>query len=584
MISDKLKLLHLRTHVAEDKAVLAEDTAGHDLYTDDVAYRRMQTLEYSERETETLQFNGEHTLPFPSVGVPGVVTFLEPEVDWTVAKSSSTLNTPDKRTFAATWSDGTPGELTYIPGIGWFQLPDIPPQYSADVNTEGVENFERIFKDIREESDQYFLNGKLPFEQWTGGKGYLKVGYFNDDVERSFDQDNYAPLFTSNTETFPADWDEFWSDFYDREIFESPYGAAYEAEQNISAWYWMVDMPLSSFFKVVGGTRYEKTTLEIEFEADEDTVWYDRETGLGTSLRDDPPNDAGFDNKDVLPVLGFEFTPLKDKLVFRANYSQTIARPTFKEISPVATQDYAGGDLFVGNPELKMSSLENYDLRADWTPYQGALVSLSWFRKKIKDPIEYTQDNVSFFGDFTTAANYPEGELSGYEVEVRQHIGQFVDSFDGLSVGGNLTLIDSEVTLPESEVQYYIDGGYGFVERTRDMTGAPEYLYNLFTTYDIERTGTKLGLFYTVTGDTLVAGPKSRGEYVQGVYALEYGTLNFSLSQKLGDHWTLAFKARNLLNPEIQEVYRSDYIEEGDVLKKSYTKGMEFSVSLGCEF
>jgi hypothetical protein len=38
------------------------------------------------------------------------------------------------------------------------------------------------------------------------------------------------------------------------------------------------------------------------------------------------------------------------------------------------------------------------------------------------------------------------------------------------------------------------------------MTNAPEHLYNVFLTYDVRATGTQLGLFYTVQGDTLVAG------------------------------------------------------------------------------
>ena len=42
-----------------------------------------------------------------------------------------------------------------------------------------------------------------------------------------------------------------------------------------------------------------------------------------------------------------------------------IARQTFKEITPILNQEYLGGPIFIGNPELKMSSVENYDLRLD---------------------------------------------------------------------------------------------------------------------------------------------------------------------------------------------------------------------------
>jgi len=119
---------------------------------------------------------------------------------------------------------------------------------------------------------------------------------------------------------------------------------------------------------------------------------------------------------------------------------------------------------------------------------------------------------------------------------------------------------------------------------TRDMTNAPEHLYNFFMTYDIENYGTQLALFYTVRGDTLISGAgQSGGKFIPSVYETEYGTLNFSLSQKLGERWKLKFQAKNLLNPEIETVYRSKYIGE-DVRKTSYTKGMDFSISLSATF
>jgi outer membrane receptor protein involved in Fe transport len=244
-------------------------------------------------------------------------------------------------------------------------------------------------------------------------------------------------------------------------------------------------------------------------------------------------------------------------------------------------QEYLGGPIFIGNPELKMSALKNYDLRIDWTPYEGGLFSFSYFYKDIKDPIEYSQ-GVGNFGTFTYPVNYPEGKLSGYEFEVRQQMGRFFDSLEGLSMGANATFIDSEVTLPDDEAELLAD--MGFPIRTRDMLNAPEYLYNLYLTYDIKQTGTQVGLFYTVRGDTLVAGAgQSKSNPIPDLYELEYGTLNFSLSQKFWDAWKLRFQAKNLLDPEIETVYRSKYIGD-DVTHTSYTKGVEFSISLSAEF
>src|SRR5262249_51656539 len=135
-----------------------------------------------------------------------------------------------------------------------------------------------------------------------------------------------------------------------------------------------------------------------------------------------------------------------------------------------------------------------------------------------------------------------------------------------------------EVTLSAEEAATFSMPGVEAPMKSRDMTGAPDHLYNAYLTYDIPRVGTQIGLFYTVQGDTLVEGAgDSVGHFVPSVYAKEYDTLNFSILQKLGKYVSLQLQAKNLTNPRIEEVYRSKYIGD-DVTKTSYTKGIEYSL------
>ena len=162
-------------------------------------------------------------------------------------------------------------------------------------------------------------------------------------------------------------------------------------------------------------------------------------------------------------------------------------------------------------------------------------------------------------------------------------MGHFLDVLDGLGVGGNVTFMTSEVTLPESEAAQFSAPNVDKPTSERDMTNTPEYLYNLFVTYDIEHSGTQLALFYTHQGDALIAGAGvNQGNYVPDVYADDYGTLNLSVMQPLGQHFRLTFAAKNLTNPDIRTVYRSDYID-GDVLRSTYSQGIEYSLTLGME-
>jgi hypothetical protein len=70
--------------------------------------------------------------------------------------------------------------------------------------------------------------------------------------------------------------------------------------------------------------------------------------------------------------------------------------------------------------------------------------------------------------------------------------------------------------------------------------------------------------------------------FIPSIYALPYATLNFTVQQSIGENWKIFFQAKNILNPEIQTVYRSEYLP-ADVLNTSYTAGIDFAVGLSFE-
>jgi hypothetical protein len=116
------------------------------------------------------------------------------------------------------------------------------------------------------------------------------------------------------------------------------------------------------------------------------------------------------------------------------------------------------------------------------------------------------------------------------------------------------------------------------------MTNAPEHLYNIYLTYDSALTGTQIALFYTVQGDTLIAGAgQATNNFVPSIFAKEFDTLNLSVTQRIGEHFKLQFQAKNLTNPTIETVYRSKYTGD-DVTQSSSTKGIEYSISISAEF
>ncbi len=586
-------LRYLHTRSTEDSATLAIDTRGKAYFfpgyspddpmasgnkqgdTDAAPYLRTDSLEYSERTVGSLQLDGSHPLPLGDWSLAGL-DFSDPGVDWIVSRSSAKQLQPDKRQFGALWVPPS-----FVPGSPPFTSDTVGPAtwypYKPGANFT-LGNFQRVFKEISEESTQYAIDVDLPFATPGGNDGFVKTGLFHDSVEREFDQDTYDN-FADNT-SYVGDFDDPWSAVFpdepDHAIQASSIDVDYTGTQEIAAWYAMIDFPLTSRVNLVAGARFESTDIGIENVGEANALWYPPGSNIPTALAPGAA-DVDYSRDDVLPSIGL-IAEATDEITFRAAYSETVARQTFKELTPIIQQEFLGGPIFIGNPDLEMSQLENLDLRVDYRPNPGGLLSVSWFRKKITDPIEFVQRFATL--SFTTAENYPEGELTGWEFEARQDVSEWVDAAEGLAVGANATFIESVVRLTDAESSSFDAPGVLAPISERDATNAPEHLYNLYLTYDVERTGTQFGLFYTVRGDTLVAGAGvSDGNFVPSIYATEFDTLNLGVTQKLGDHLKLKFQAKNLTDPEIEEVYRSKYTGT-DVLHTSYTKGIDYSISL----
>lgn len=578
-----LTLAYLFTRSADDVATRADDTRGKQYFfpghDPDVLtspghetpagapYLRFQTLEYTQRKTTTLQLSGRHRfgLIAPSKKAPA-------ELDWTIARSSADRDQPDKRLFSTAWVDGFYG-----------------PVKPAAAFTLG--NLQRTYKTTKEDSDQYTVGLKIPFKQWSNDPGYVKGGIFRDRVDRIYNQETFSN-FGDNGISFAGQFDEIdWSSawpFEDHPIFtdaldngiDEGVDVDYVGRQQIQAYYLMMDLPLLHTVNLVGGVRWEATKLNVVNSPEAGATWLPEGQDLETALLPGEA-DVDFRQHDVLPSIGLVYRPLEG-VTLRAAYNETIARQTFKEITPILNQEYLGGPIFIGNPELKMSSVENYDLRLDYQPCAETFLSGSWFRKDIDDPIEYVDRSTAF--TFTTAKNYPHGKLTGWELEARQSLALLAELLRPVSVGGNVTWIDASVELPEDEILRFEAVNGERPRPSRDMTSAPDYLMNWFLTFDLPATGTQFGVFYTVQGETLLqgSGPSSAG-IVPATYLSRFDTLNLSLSQKLGANMRLTFAAKNLTDAKQREVYRSDYVA-GDTLRRLSSDGVEYSLTLGGEF
>ncbi|MFO0827656.1 MAG: TonB-dependent receptor [Phycisphaerales bacterium] len=593
----KLGVTYLFTQVGEDTATLAEDTNGKEYYFPgynpnnptgpgnapselrDAPYNRLETLNYTQRNTQSIIFNGEHTLRFPDVEREDSVV-RAPKFDWTISRSTASLDQPDKTQFGSIWLPPSfnPGFPPFLPPFT-TEATYFPYKPAANFT---LGNVQHIFKEIDETSQQYAANLKIPFVQWSDLDGYVKLGFFDDTVERTYNQDTFSN-FNDNS-SYKSPWTYFWSAAFpsqDHPITAGPpfVDVDYNGHQDISAIYAMADLPVTSYLKFIGGARLESTDISIENIPEKDATWFPPGSLAPVKLN---PGDADVDysQKNVLPAIAAVITPV-DQVTARLSYSQTVARQTFKELTPIIQQEFLGGPIFIGNPDLQMAFLDNYDFRLDYTPFPAGLFSGSVFYKTITGPIEYVQRVTAF--TYTTPVNFPSGKLLGFELEARQDLGQIWEEVTGLSLGANATFISSSVVLPPDEVAGFEQPNIQAPIYSQPMTGTPNHLFNLYATYEAKEIGLSAGLFYTVIGDALLTGAgQSNGNFVPAIYSTQYGTLNFTVTQTIVDGVSVFFQAKNLTNPAIQTVYRSPYIG-ADVLNTSFTNGIDLALGVNVQ-
>lgn len=529
-------------------------------------------LRYQERALTSAQLRGDHHF----------ADAWDMQLDWALSYNLAEQDDPDFRAFRET----DEGDRRTITG----QAFDFP---------------RRVFRKIHEGGPQAHANFTIPFTQWTDTEGKIKFGPFWDDTERQFKSDTFFYSFAHQIGSGPAVSTNAGymsysgpGNFADHFLAPHRIGLAtngapspnqllwhvthpaqvdvdYAGMQQIQAVYALLELPLTPRLRLSGGARYESTDIQVQITSKEPVTIPVINPDGTTSFRNVPPEEAGvqMDEQDLLPAAGLTWE-MVDKLYLRLAWSQTLARPTFRELAPTPSYDFIGGDVFFGNNQLQMSHIDNYDARLEWFRRPGEVAAVGVFYKSITDPIEQISFNISGGDRYVQRLNYPEGTLYGIEGEWRQRLDVLADWMSDLTLGFNASYIVSEVKLPPEERDRL--AAIGANTTKRQLLGQPDYLVNINLTYENDRRGTTAALFYNRTGQTLVSGESQTTTYVPNLFEAAYDSLDLSIEQKLGKHWRVSFRAKNLTDPLIERVYRASWATP-QIAQSSYRRGREFS-------
>jgi outer membrane receptor protein involved in Fe transport len=289
-----------------------------------------------------------------------------------------------------------------------------------------------------------------------------------------------------------------------------------------------------------------------------------------------------------------------EDLQLRLGYSQTIARPQFRELGASLFNDPDTDRNYRGNPLLVDSELQNYDARLEYYFGRSQFVTGGLFYKTIENPIEEFSFSTGG-GDITSFYNAPEAELYGVELEYRTRFespfsGAFWDDRDWL-FAVNYTYTQAEIVVDDPSKRVADPGRIGqsdptsrvgdLVEDGSQLQGQSPHLANLQFGWESDQDELTLLVGYVDarvlerSGFTATSGGAPR--YVD-TSVVEEAAINVDLVYRrslsiLGRDYRFSLSGRNLLDEEHVETRQGT----GEDIN-SYGRGMSFSVGLSTAF
>ncbi len=515
-----------------------------------------EILEYNQRSLTNFLLAGTHL--FKDKGW---------EIDWRFSPTISTSEDPDIRRTAFTTSEGIifSSGAAGLPSRTWRSLYEMSFQGKLDI----TKRYQLLGDDAKlkfgasgifKDRDYEILGVNMQFR-------YLQnQDWPEPDPSLVLDPDNIYP-------NSPG--------VYYNSANSDPNPNEYNSNALNKAFYVSNEFQLIPNLKSIIGVRAEHF---IQKHTGRDQAGANGQTG-GNVLE----NEEVLNSFDLFPSLNFIYA-LTEIQNIRASYTQTIARPSFKELSyaqiidPISDRIFNGGlweviDEWDGN--LSETRIKNIDLRWEIFFEKGQTISLSGFYKQFDDPIEI----VRIEKQKTTAEYQPRnvgnGNVIGGEFEFRKNLGFVMPSFENLILSGNFTLVESSVSMTSYEYnkrKQYEKVGEN-IKDTRQMAGQAPYVINGGLSYHNREKGIASGVFYNVKGKTLsIVGIG----LFPDVYEQPFHSLNFSFNKQFGEEnrLKLGIKISNLLDEKEKSTIESynavDQIYQYKSMGRTYGLGISY--------
>ena len=327
-----------------------------------------------------------------------------------------------------------------------------------------------------------------------------------------------------------------------------------DAKENVYAAFGQYQMNWGPF-GLVGGVRVEHTTDKSNaFEEVTDTA------GNTTAS----PVAASKSYTNWFPSLQgkYEIAP---KLITRATWSSTLARPGFNQSNVSKTVDFGSGQVTVGNPDLKPAYANSFDLTIEKYLEGAGILSFGVFDKEFKDYIIPNQtgfETIPGSGQLLKLVTFSnaskKSHARGAEFNWEQRFKSLPGFLSGLGASANYTFVDSAIEIRPGE--------------NSTLPSASKNTWNAAVFYEEYGLGLRLAA-YSTSADLFFIGNSASGD----VYNATRTSMDFGSTYAFTPHWSAYFNAKNLLDTP-HKFYQGTYerVIQREFYGQTYQLGARF--------
>ena len=490
-----------------------------------------QSFRYEQKSIFSSQLNGTHELSEKS------------KLKWIGGFGYTLRKEPDFRRFTSSRAMGSTNPFKM--DLQQFESPTL--QQAA-----------RFYSNM----DEFLITASVNYDRIIGTKNdkeelnkVLKVGSYTEYKDRYFKARWFGVVNPNRitNEVLSLNPSQFFSNenLRSSRVYYSEgtnFDDKYAAQNFLTAGFASFYLPINEKFNATFGLRGEFNRQMLQ----------SRERGGGQKVDVDNPI------FNTLPSLNaqYKFNP---KNILRFGYGSTVNRPEFRELAPFTYYDFVFDVARRGNQNIKVAQIQNLDLRYEFYPSEGELITFGAFYKKFKNPIEaavfYNGSTVAF-----TVANSESAYSAGVELELRKNISK------SLLAVFNASLITSDVKVS------------GISDYSRFLQGQSPYLVNAGLFYTEPKSGIQANLLYNVVGQRIyVIGDNVLSS---NVFEMPRQVIDMNVSKSFNK---IEVKAgvQDLLNQSfrlIQDTDRNNKITDSDGVFQQYKRGSNYFVSLNYRF